>query len=346
MNNCYVVINSEYSGQPATRYLSGFAGSTSVLLFGIEGELTRDSFANASFAYLMLDSRYWEQAANGESRIAKSSYKTIQVSRDYPVKQAIGELIKKHKIEDVVIDGHITTYEQVEQLKKYDVTVISSPGIFEKLREVKTDHEVKLVRQAVQIAEQAFAKIKEKIVPGVSEMQVAAWLEYEAKLLGSEKMAFDTIVASGTNSVQPHATTSTKIIGDTDSVIIDFGCVCGGYCSDLTYTLLMPRASSDLRKLHSIVTLAKRKAKRLAKAGNRASDVDKAARDYIVSRGYGEYFGHAVGHGVGMSIHELPHVHGHSETMLQKGHVITIEPGIYVPGIGGVRIETTEIVGE
>lgn len=339
----YVVVNTEYSGQPATRYLTGFNGSTSVLIFGLDERLGSNAFTGVKFAYLLLDSRYWSSELH-TTPSSKFRVETVRIGRGYTVIMALEEIIKKHAIHEVILDDTITTCFQAEQLKKKGINILFQTGIFEKLREVKDKQEITHIRKAITMAKSAFLTIKDRVQPGVSEMQIAAWLEYEAKLLGSEKMAFETIVASGENSVQPHATTTQKIISDTDSVLIDFGCVYNGFCSDLTYTLLMPRASDELHTIYSVVSQAKKKAKDVAKVGTKASDVDKIAREHIMSHGYGEYFGHAVGHGVGMSVHELPHVHGQSEFILQAGHVITIEPGIYVPGVGGVRIETTEIL--
>jgi Xaa-Pro aminopeptidase len=165
------------------------------------------------------------------------------------------------------------------------------------------------------------------------------------KMLGSEKPAFDTIVTSGVRSAAPHANTTQNAISEDDSVIIDFGAVYEGYAADLTKTILMPSCGEEIRKIHKIVKDAHQIGVTTIKPGLAAKELDAAVRDHISNHGYGDKFLHSTGHGVGMSVHESPHIGFASQEMLQKGNVITIEPGIYVPGLGGVRIETTEIVG-
>ncbi len=354
----YTIINNEYSGQPATRYLSGFAGSTSVLIFRSKAETKTEKTSELENhsqilknmrmienAYLLIDARYWEQESEIRNRNCRiNNLNIVRVSREYSAKQAIKDIINKNSIGIVTIDSIITSHSSFAKLKDLGLEVVASENVFEKMRRVKTVDEIEKITKAIDIAEDAFAKIKKYIKVGVRESEIAARLEYEMKMLGAQKESFDTIVASGRQSASPHAETSAKMIEATDSVIIDFGCFYDGYASDLTKTILMPEASGELRKIYDIVKIAHDKAVQVVKPGVPAKDIDCVARKIIEDAGYDDKFLHSTGHGVGMSVHEFPHIGANSDDFLEKGNVITIEPGIYLPGIGGVRIETTEIV--
>lgn len=338
----YAVINLEYSGQPATRYLTGFAGSTSVLLFNAEDSKTMVS-SNTSF--LLLDGRYWEEEYSlVQSKKRLEKLQVVRVSREYTTKQAIEKIIKENKILIITIDYTITSHYSYEKLISYGVKLESNNGIFEKIRAVKNEEEISKIKKAVEIAKISFEVIKPHVQVGAKESDIAARLEYEMKIRGAEKTAFETIVASGARAAAPHAQTTTKTIESTDSVILDFGCFFDGYASDLTETILMPEAGEELRKIYKIVEKAHKSAVKALKPGIAASSVDYAARSIIESEGYGDKFQHSTGHGVGMSVHEAPHIGMMSEEILQRGNVITIEPGIYLSNLGGVRIETTEII--
>lgn len=338
----YAIVNSEYSGQPATRYLTGFAGSTSVLLFNVDDSKTMMSTGKS---FLLLDGRYWEQ----ESFLKKSekrlkNLQIVRVHREFTTKQAIEKIIKENRIFVITIDPTITSYFSYEKLSTYGVKMETDTGIFEKIRAVKTEKEIGVIKKAIEIAETSFEVIRPHIQAGAKESDIAARLEYEMKMRGAEKIAFETIVASGVRAAAPHAQTTTKIIEPADSVIIDFGCFFEGYASDLTRTILMPEASGELVKINKIVGQAHSVAVKALKPGVVASFVDHTARSIIEAEGYGDKFLHSTGHGVGMSVHESPHIGALSEEILQSGNVITIEPGIYLPNVGGVRIETTEII--
>ncbi|MFO0704315.1 MAG: M24 family metallopeptidase [Patescibacteria group bacterium] len=331
----YLIVNNEYQGQPATRYISGFAGSTSVYLFSEDFEK----------GYLLIDGRYWELEEQIKQKNNKvKNIKIVRVSRDYPVKKAVENICEEEKFREVEIDSVITSYASYKKLLTFGLDVTSQDNIFEKWRAVKTDDEIRKIKKAIEISEKAFDNISSFIKPGVKESEIAARLEFEMKMLGSEKPAFDTIVSSGVRSAAPHASTTENVIGEGDPVIIDFGAVYEGYSADLTKTILMSSPSEEIRKIHKIVSEAHKIGVRTIKPGLPAKELDKAVRDYIDQYGYGDKFLHSTGHGVGMSVHESPHIGFTSEEILQKGNVITIEPGIYVPGLGGVRIETTEMV--
>lgn len=335
----HIITNDENSGQPATRYLSGFSGSTSVLLFE---KHTDESYGHA---YLLLDSRYWEwESALMSADVRLRPLSIIRVSREYTTKQAIETIVERHSITSCVVDSTITSHARVISLKKYFSEIEARENIFEQWRTIKTVQEQEYIREAIRIAEEAFEKVKPYIRVGVAESEITARLEYEMKMRGAEKESFDTIVASGPHSASPHAVTTDRKIQSDDSVIIDFGCFYEGYASDLTKTILMPEAPPTMRKIYEIVQRAHDASVSAIAPGVQASSIDSIARNIITDAGYGEAFMHSTGHGVGMSVHESPHIGFSSKDVLASGHVITIEPGIYTSGLGGVRIETTEFV--
>ena len=346
----YIITNSENSGQPATRYVSGFSGSDSILIFRTKKPLNKvDALQSMEWGKLLVDGRYWIQAEN-ETQISnlkyqrKSKIQIIKIHKDNTSKQAVNEILKQNSIDEILVDSRITSYASVLTLQEQGLKIVPSPDIFQLIREIKTTEEIAKIQKAQKIALEAFDAVKHEIVVGVSESYIAAKLEFLMKEKGAEKAAFETIVASGLNSALPHARSTDKKIEETDSVIVDFGAVYEGYCSDFTRTILMPKSSQKLQEIYMVAQEAQAKALRAVKIGAHAKDVDLAARSYIESKGYGQYFTHSTGHGVGMAVHELPHVSYTSTTVLHKGHVITVEPGIYIPGVGGVRLEEMVII--
>lgn len=336
----YIVINNENSGQPATRYLSGFGGSTSVLIFE-----SSDKSGVGGRGFLILDARYHEMEAEIMSKTKRTqNLQILKLQKREAFKSPVQRIIKENSIQSIWIDSTITHHSTYKRLLEYGVTVECDDGFFEMIRSIKSADELALIRKSLEIAEQSFEVVRPLIKVGAKESDIATKLEYEMKMRGAEKVAFDTIVTSGANSATPHAQTTSKRIGAGDSVIIDFGCVYEGYVSDITNTILMPEATPRLREVFGIVEKAHDEAVKAITVGMPAKDLDGVARNIIEKAGYGEYFIHSTGHGVGMSIHESPHIRSNSQDTLVSGHVITIEPGIYIPGVWGVRIETTEIV--
>jgi Xaa-Pro aminopeptidase len=340
----YIITNSENSGQPATRYMSGFSGSDSIFIFMTKKPLSEDNVLQSmEWGKLLVDGRYWEQ---GDTEVQSTGYRVqsrmidiVKVHKDYTSKQGLTDIIKQYSITDAYIDSRITIYASVLTLQELGLRIVPSPDIFQLIREIKNENEIKKIQRAQKIALEAFDAVQHEIKVGESESYIAARIEFLMKQGGAEKTSFETIVASGANSALPHARSTDKKIETTDSVIVDFGAIYEGYCSDFTRTILMPKASAKLHEIYKIVEEAQRRALTVALRGAHAKDVDLAARNYIESRGYGKYFTHSTGHGVGMAVHEFPHVSFNSESILQKGHVITVEPGIYIPGVGGVRLE-------
>lgn len=348
-SHTYILTNSENSGQPATRYITGFSGSDSTLVFSIEKPLSENKpLENIEWGKLMLDGRYWEQGEtevqSTKCRVQSGRIEIVRVHKDYTSKQALADIIKQCSMTECIVDSRITSYESVLTLQGQGLKLISSPNIFQSIREIKSKEEIVQIQKAQKIALDAYEAVFPEIVPGVKESYIAARLEFLIKQGGAERVAFEPIVASGTQSALPHARATEKTIHSTDSVIIDFGAVYGGYCSDFTRTILMSNVPAKLREIYHVVQDAKQKATAIAIPGVQASNIDQVARDIIEDAGYGAYFTHSTGHGVGMEVHELPFVSAKSETTLQNGHIITIEPGIYVPGLGGVRLEDMVIL--
>jgi len=218
--------------------------------------------------------------------------------------------------------------------------------LVEDLAMVKDNGELALLRQAVRITDDAFRHVLEVIRPGVRELDVAAEITYFQKRAGAERDAFETIVAGGERGALPHARASSRKLRAGDLVILDFGCTVGGYSSDLTRTVAVGKASIRARKIYGVVREAQAAAVAAAHGGMRARDLDAVARTAIAAAGYGRYFIHSLGHGLGIRVHERPRVSAMSTELLRTGSVITIEPGIYIPGFGGVRIEDDVVLGE
>ena len=212
-------------------------------------------------------------------------------------------------------------------------------NLVEALRESKDADEVALIRHAGEIATRALGKTLKEIRPGMSELNVAGILEHALRDEGSEEFPFPAIVASGPRAALPHARASSRMIERGDLLLLDFGAQYKGYCSDVTRTVVVGRASSEQREIYDIVKNANAVAASSVRAGMKGQDADGLARRYIEDRGYGEAFGHSLGHGLGLEVHEAPRLAKTVETPLGTGAVVTIEPGIYRPGWGGVRIE-------
>ena len=262
--------------------------------------------------------------------------------------QVAYELLREAGITHLAIEDNVVTVREMRAMEK------SMPGMsfipmeyrVEKLREVKEDDELSRIERACDITCQAFEYICGFIAPGRTEREVQLALDYKMLSLGAQGMAFDTIVAAGENGSLPHAVPGDRVIELGDMVTMDFGAKVDGYCADMTRTVAVGQPSEKMRKIYDIVLHAQETAQAAIAPGKVCRDIDAVARDIISQEGYGECFGHSLGHGVGIDIHEEPRVSARSETVLLPGHVITVEPGIYVPGLGGVRIENSCVVTE
>jgi len=312
-------------------YLSGFTGSAATLLVTMEE------------AFLFTDFRYVEQAAQEASaftieRIGQSVAETVAGKA-----KALG-------IKRLGFEPHQLTYKQyLDYQTQFDfLDFTPAKDLVEDIRLVKDADELGLIKQAVRIADAAFAHILKYLKPGVREDEIAFELEYFMRREGASGCAFDFIVASGWRSAMPHGVASAKPLAAGELVTIDMGAVYKHYCSDITRTVVLGEGP-DLPKqqqVYEIVLAAQLAGIKAARPGCYGTEVDKAARDVINAAGYGDYFGHSLGHGVGLAIHEGPCFAPRDTTYLTPGMVVTVEPGIYLPGWGGVRIEDMVVLVE
>lgn len=221
-----------------------------------------------------------------------------------------------------------------------------SGSLVDGLRVSKDPAEIESIGRAVRLAEDALRDLLGFVREGVSEQELAAELVYRLQLSGSESLPFDPIVASGPRSALPHAHPTGRLLCEGDLLLIDFGARVDGYCSDMTRMAVLGRPADWQRTIHGVVLTAVHAAVAATEAGVPAREVDRAARDVIVEAGYGDHFGHGTGHGVGLEVHEGPSVNARSRDVLESGGVVTIEPAVYLPGRGGVRLEEVVVVGE
>lgn len=236
---------------------------------------------------------------------------------------------------------HDRVYERLGQVRFRD---IESFIVSERLK--KTPEDILIVQKAIDIAEKVLERGIERFTPGMTELELTAELEYQMRALGADGPSFSTSVLSGSHAALPHGSPGAKKIVVGDFLLIDMGVFIDGYCSDMTRTFLIGEGTDEQVKVYNTVLEANRKAIEAVKVGEPIGTVDKAARNYIKNHGYGDYFNNRVGHGMGMEVHEAPSVHEHNDTTIKPGLLFTIEPGIYIPEVGGVRIEDDVYVNE
>lgn len=252
---------------------------------------------------------------------------------------AIHNLLKDLKIKKIAVESSVT-YEFYSSLLMVGLSVMPLRSVVEGLRILKDEEEIGLIREAIKRAEDAFNSVLPYIRPGVREIEIAWRLEDALKRAGSRRLPFDIIVTSGSNSSMPHARASERRLSKGDLVIIDWGGEAGGYFSDMTRTLLIKGSETSKKiDIYEAVLAANREAIRGIRPNIKAGKVDEIARKIIKKRGFEDYFGHGTGHGVGLDVHESPSISPKSKDKLKPGMVFTVEPGIYIPGLGGVRIE-------
>ena len=311
------------------RYLSGFTGSSGQLI------ITR------SKNYLITDFRYVDQAKQQSPnyQIIKQEKKIIDTVKDICLQEKIKEIAFE---EDQMV---FKTYEIYYHALK-PVYLIPASQFLTQIRAIKDHEEVILLKKAVDLADQAFKHILPYIKPGIKEKDIALELEFFLRKEGAEAKSFDFIVASGTRGALPHGIASGKEIRMGELVTMDFGCIYEGYCSDITRTVCVGKLGSKQREIYNIVLEAQIAGSNSIRANIKCQDVDSIAREVIVNAGYGEYFGHCLGHGVGLEVHEEPRLAKDNDELLQPGMVVTVEPGIYIPGFGGVRIEDMVLIHE
>ena len=313
------------------RYFTGMKSSAGTVL----------AFRNK--AYLLIDFRYIEKA--------RETVKTAEVIETKELYKEISALLRQEGVKNLAIEAMDVTVSRLNVMKKHlkcvdiiETDVLSNS--INKLRMIKDEEEMEYIRKAQEIAESAFDDILGFIKEGVTEREIALELDRLMLEKGAEGISFDTIALAGENTSMPHGVPSDKKVKKGEFVLMDFGAVYNGYHSDMTRTVCVGTPDEKMEKIYNIVLTAQEKAIAAAKAGISGKELDGIARRHICDAGYGEYFGHSLGHGVGLEIHEQPNAAPSYEKNLEKGTVITIEPGIYIAGKFGVRIEDFVILTE
>lgn len=308
-------------------WATGFTGSFGVLVVAVDGWV------------LYTDSRY---ALEAPDRLAASGVdaEVVVGSDPWPT------LAARAAAGRVGVEADHITWQQVRPLLEGagDERVVPTTEVIDALRATKQPGELARMRTAAAIADAALGEVAPQLVPGVSELAIAAALDDALRSGGAAGPAYETIVASGPNSALPHARPSHRVIDDGDLVVIDVGALVDGYRSDMTRTFVVGEPSADQRHHLEVVAAAQQAGLAAVAPGATAAEVDGAARSVIVDAGWGDAFGHGTGHGVGLDIHELPRVNSRSDTVLEPTMVLTVEPGVYLPGVGGVRWEDLVVV--
>lgn len=307
------------------RYLSGFTGSEgTVIISGDDG-------------YFLTDSRYTTQAGDEVSGLKIYTFKKKMDG----IKEVVGAKIRRMGFEASALPFGI--YEDLSSaLPRVELVPIRQE--LDTIRMVKDGEEIECIREAVKIASQAFLDILDEIKPGRQEREVAYELEYAMRKGGGEKLSFDVIIASGWRAALPHGIASHKRIERGELVVVDFGTRYKGYYGDETQTVAVGSVDDKQKEIFNIVKEAQARAIEAVRPGISMKDIDAAARDFIAEAGYSEYFGHGTGHGIGLAVHEPPRVAPNQEILAEEGMVFSIEPGIYLPGWGGVRLEDLVLV--
>ncbi|MGB3209411.1 MAG: aminopeptidase P family protein [Desulforhopalus sp.] len=239
---------------------------------------------------------------------------------------------------------HFFADKMATSLAKKAIKTVPAVGMVETMRVIKDEDEIGLIRRAVRLNEDVFTEVYRKIGGYNTEIDIALAIETTMRRKGAEKPSFDTIVASGKNGAQPHAVPDGSPVKKDGSLTIDMGLILDGYCSDMTRNLVIGKPGKKYVKLHRLVRKAQLAGMAAVRAGVRCCDADRAARDVIADAGYGKYFGHSLGHGVGLAVHEEPRLSSRSTKKLKAGMIVTVEPGIYIPGWGGIRLENMYVV--
>ncbi|MBT8345738.1 MAG: Xaa-Pro peptidase family protein [Desulfofustis sp.] len=320
------------------RYLSGYRATdhgvneTSGLLF----------IPARGRARLLTDFRYQLQAEE-ETSLPVTLYQK-------GVLALLNDLLGENGIRRFAFESHYTLHSFGVKLatmaEKHKIELVPVTDFVEQQRLIKSEEEIELLRRSTAFNEAVFSHIYERLNGDMTEIEAAAAIESRMRKSGAEGPSFSTIVASGENGALPHAVPTDKVIGKDQGVTIDMGLVLDGYCSDMTRNFVLGTADQTYTRIHRIVREAQLAGIVAVKPGRQMREVDRAARKVIADSGYGKYFGHALGHGVGLAVHEAPSLSFRSRQKLKPGMIVTIEPGIYIPGWGGVRLENLAVVRE
>lgn len=323
------------------------------LIISEKNRLYFTGFAS-TFGYLVLlhdnksvfitDPRYYEMAQGLEN----DGVEVVQIANGISAIETLVDIFKQNGVKSIGFEDTELTVETFSSIKDsladFELAPIGKHINF--VRSFKDETEIEYIKKAQSITDIAFSQILEVIRPGITEKEIAVELEYIMAKNGAEGLAFDTIIASGVNSSKPHAHPSDKVIALGDPVTMDFGARYHGYCSDMTRTVFVGNPSEELRKVYNVVLLAQTMGINNAYCGISGKELDAFCREVIKSNGYEEYFIHSTGHSLGIDIHEKPQASMRSIDKLQAKQFITCEPGIYIPGVGGVRIEDLLLIEE
>lgn len=310
------------------RYVTGFTGTAGTALI------------TATDARFITDFRYTEQAEAQVEGFQVVEHKKLMIDE-------IRNQVKESKVKRLGFEKDFVTYGQYETYQKHlEVELIPISGLIEEIRIIKTEEELDVMKKAAKIADDAFLHIQKYIKPGVKEIEIANELEFFMRRQGATSSSFDTIVASGWRSALPHGVASTKEIASGELVTLDYGALYNGYCSDITRTVAVGEIDDQLKEIYDIVLEANKRGVQEIKPGMTGKEADAVTRDYITEKGYGKNFGHSTGHGLGLEVHEAPTLSSRSKQVLKPGMVVTVEPGIYIPGVGGCRIEDDIVITE
>ncbi|MFB0560124.1 MAG: M24 family metallopeptidase [Candidatus Lokiarchaeia archaeon] len=311
------------------------------------------SFFSTSFMYLLIprDGTPFAVVSQLEFEEANSTIKgfsIIKAKKLEDFEKTFSKLQKELKFKKLGIEEDFLTVNIKDKLEKNskNTDFIPASNIIKKLRSIKSSSEIETIRKAAKIADEGIKKAIETINPGVKEYEVAAEAEYKMRKLGSSGAPFETIVASGHRSAFPHASCSDRKLENGDWVIIDLGARYKNYCSDTSRTHTVGSPNSKQKKLFQTVLNAQQKAIEIIRPGVKANEIDKAARELIKKEGYGDYFVHSLGHGIGIEVHEHPPISPINKDAIEEGMVFTAEPGVYIPNFGGCRIEDMILVRE
>jgi len=307
---------------PNIRYLSGFSGSSAYIIITKENN------------YFFTDFRYQSQS--------HEQVKGFEIAVNFSPVVNIKEIMLNEKFSNVGFESTHLTIHQLNLLKESlpAINFVSVPERIEQLTMIKTAEEVSKIKKACEITDKVFDKLLEIIKPGMKESEVSAEISYWHKKYGAEKDSFDPIVASGWRGALPHGMASQKVIEAGELVTLDFGCIYEGFCSDMTRTIAVGKPKSDeMVKIYDVVLQSQLLAVNATKAGIKTRELDSIARKYINDNGYEGKFGHGLGHGLGIEVHEMPSVSQRMDLEIPASVVFTIEPGVYIEGLGGVRIE-------
>lgn len=309
------------------RYLSGFTGSDGKLLITLKK------------AFLFVDSRYYLQAGSEAAGLV-----TLCLASDF-ISALIG-VSKEEKIKNLGFESNEITIQGYQKLEQSlsEVTLISTADLTEDLRSIKDNEEIELIKQAQKIADRAFSHITGYIKESLSEKEIAWELESWMRLNGAEAVPFAPIVASGMNAAEPHHSSGDKRIKKGEMIVLDFGAAVAGYSSDMTRTVFLGKPTEEQKKIYGIVLSSQQRALKKLKAGVATREIDDIVRTVIENENFGKFFQHNLGHGVGLGTHEKPTLGPLSDSFLAENMICTIEPGIYIPSWGGVRIENLFLI--